>query len=326
MRAKKQKLEHYSPVDSDYFPRYAGIPTFMRLPSTFEYNELNIGILGIPWDGGVTERAGARHGPRSVREASSFNRNEHGTTGVRVFDIVNIADIGDVPTNPVNRNATLESIKNFTKNLLDHNVFPLSVGGDHLVTFPILQGMQEKGPLALVHFDAHTDTWDVDFADEKLTHGTPFRRAVENQLIIPDKMIQIGLRELIHSKNDLKFCRENNISILTMEDIKTNGLKQVIEKIKSVIGDHNTYISFDIDVLDPAFAPGTGTPEVGGLTTHEALLILRGLVGCNIIGSDLVEVAPNLDISNITSLAGATILYELLHLMVYPFVNNAFHT
>ncbi len=302
----------FEPIDSDFSTRYSGIPTFFRLPVANENAAIDVGVFGIPWDGGVTDRPGACLGPRHVRVASAYARQEHGVLGVRPFEACAIADLGDVFVNPVNRDASLLSVRQKVEALRAKRIAPLAVGGDHLCTLPILEGFRKEAPIGLIQFDAHVDTWDVDFANERLTHGTPFRRAIESGFVDPKRMIQIGIREMIHSRADLAFGRANGITCITVEELRRRGIQDTAHFIGETMRGAEVYVSIDIDVLDPAFAPGTGTPEVGGLTTMELMQLVRGLTTLRILGGDVVEVSPPFDSSGITALAAATVLYELL--------------
>ena len=295
-----------------YLPRYAGIPTFMRCPYTDQYDDLDIALIGVPFDGGVTNRTGARHGPREVRNQSSLMRTINQSTGVAPFDICNVADVGDaVPDNPFELVAGHNSIEQFVKGVVDKGVMPISVGGDHSVTLPILRALAKDGPVALVHFDAHCDTGD-DYLGSKFHHGSPFKIAAEEGLIDPKKTIQIGIRGSVTDREIWKFSYESGMRVIHMEEFYDLGVKNIIKEIHELVGDTPAYITFDVDSLDPVYAPGTGTPEIGGYTTLEAQLMIRGLKGLNIIGGDVVEVAPAFDHGSITSLTGASMLFEIL--------------
>ncbi len=307
----------YLPVSGNDLPRFAGIPTFMRLPHVplAEANDVDIGIIGIPWDGGTTNRAGARHGPRQIRDLSTMARNVHHVTGIKPYHIANCADLGDSPVNPIDIEDTLGRIENFYRPLVDKKIRPLSVGGDHLSTLPVMRAICQSGPVGMVHFDAHTDTWDRYFGESKYTHGTPFRRAIEEGLLDPKRTVQIGIRGSLYSDKDKEWGLDQGIRVIEIEEYMDLGVDAVIEEARRVVGDGQTYISFDVDALDPVYAPGTGTPEIGGITTFEAQKMLRGLRHLDLIGADVVEVSPPFDMSGNTAMVAATLMFEILCLM-----------
>lgn len=303
------------PVDAAEVPRFAGHPTFMRLPAVTSAQGLDIALVGIPWDGGTTNRAGARHGPREVRSQSSLMRRAHHVSGVVPFDAANIADVGDLSVNPINLLNGLERIEQGMARIVAAGALPLSVGGDHLTTLPVLRALRGKAPLAMIHFDAHSDTNDSYFGDNPYTHGTPFRRAIEEGLIDPRRVVQIGIRGSVYDPGEHDWARTQGIRIIYMEEFVKRGPAAVMQEARDIVGQSPTYISFDIDSIDPSMAPGTGTPEIGGFTTREAQEMVRLLKGVNIAGADVVEVAPPFDVGGITALAGATIMFELLCVM-----------
>jgi guanidinopropionase len=307
------------PVDGAVTPRFAAPASFMRLPIHADARGLDIAILGIPWDGGTTNRPGARHGPRALREASTLMRRVHPVSLVAPTRLCRIADVGDVAINPVELRATLEAVADRVAELRAGGAWTLAAGGDHLTSLPVLRGIARAapglGPLGMVHFDAHSDTNDSYFGGSRFTHGTPFRRAVEEGLLDPRRVVQIGIRGSLYDPADMDWAREAGIRILTIEECEAMGPDAVAEAARGVVGDRPAYLTFDIDSLDPAFAPGTGTPECGGFTPREAMRILRGLRGLQIVGADLVEVAPPFDPAGITALAGATMMFEILCLM-----------
>jgi len=305
----------FQPPDHTLYPRYSGIPTFMRVPYLENATELDIAMIGIPFDGGVTNRPGARHGPREVRNMSSLIRRVHHVTKVNPFELCRIGDAGDTPVNPVNLLKALNLITNFFEPLAAAGVTPLSCGGDHLITLPIFRAIAKNQPVGMVHFDAHTDTADDAYSGEKLHHGTPFRRAVEEGLLDPKRTIQIGIRGSTSGGDYHQFSHDSGMRVIYIEEFFKIGVDKVIEEARRVIGDNPTYISFDVDGLDPVYAPGTGTPEVGGYTTHDAQCMLRGLRGCYLIGGDVVEVSPPFDPSGNTALVGATLMFEILCLL-----------
>ena len=307
----------FRPISGNVLPRFAGIPTFMRLPhlAPDEAEEVDIGLIGVPWDGGTTNRAGARHGPRQMRDSSTLMRNVHHVTGVRPYELANCADLGDTPVNPVDLEDSLARIQRFFETVHSQGIMPLSAGGDHLVTLPIMRAIAKDGPLGMVHFDAHTDTWDRYFGDYTYTHGTPFRRAIEEGLLDPKRTIQIGIRGGLYTPQDKDWGLEQGIRVIEIEEFFELGAQRVVEEARRVVGEGPTYISFDVDGLDPVYAPGTGTPEIGGFSTHEAQIMLRGLRGLNLIGGDVVEVSPPFDPSGNTALVGVTLMFEILCLL-----------
>jgi guanidinopropionase len=303
------------PVDAALVPRFGAIPTFMRLPHVTDAARLDIALIGVPWDGGTTNRAGARHGPREIRNMSSFMRKVHHVSRIAPYDLARIADFGDAPVNPIDLMDTLGRIEKFYAKVHAAGCLPLSAGGDHLVTLPIYRAIAKGRPIGMVHFDAHSDTNDRYFGDNKYTHGTPFRRAVEEGLLDPKRVVQIGIRGSIYSSDDMEFAESSGMRVVYMEEFAKLGPAKVIEVARRVVGDGPTYISFDVDGLDPVYAPGTGTPEIGGMTTREAQEVVRGLQGLNLVGGDVVEVSPPFDPSGNTALVGATFMFEILCLL-----------
>lgn len=301
----------FQPLDSGKFPRFSGIPTFMRLPVA-DPVDVDIALVGVPFDGGTTNRAGARHGSREIRNQSSLVRRVHHATASAPFDQVRIGDCGDAQVNPLDTMESLDSIAAFFQNIRDAGATPVAAGGDHLITLPILRGLVKGAePVSLIHFDAHSDTYDTIF-NNRYNHGTPFRRAIEEGLIDPKRMVQIGLRGAISDAGNFDFAKESGIRQIFIEEFMERGPKAVMEEARAIVGMTPTYVSFDIDVLDPSFAPGTGTPEIGGISTREAQQMVRLLNGLNVIGADIVEVAPPFDLSGLTALTGATMMFELL--------------
>ena len=313
-------MDHYkkkSPVTGETYqpmlsPRYADISTFMRTPLAAELSDLDIALVGVPYDGATTNRPGARHGPGQIREMSKLIRLVHHVTRVNPYELCRIADVGDVPfSKPHSEEAVSDDIEAFFQQLQTANIIPLAVGGDHLITYPILKALAKEKPIGLIHIDAHTDTWD-DFFGAKLSHGTPFRRADEDGLLDPTRTVQIGIRGAHVSTASWDYSVEKGMRIIYIEEFEKMGVEAVIAETRRIVGDGPTYISFDIDALDPSFAPGTGTPEVGGMTTREAQALLRGFRGLNLIGADVVEVAPPFDSTGNTALVAATMMYEIL--------------
>jgi len=297
-------------------PRYVGIPTFMRAPFASDPSDLDIALIGIPYDGAVTNRPGARHGPREIRNVSSQMRAIHHVTRINPFALCRVGDVGDVPLSRVYEvEASLHEIADFCGLVCEAGAVPLSAGGDHSISLPLLRAVSHgAGPVGLVHLDAHTDTWD-EFMHCRYNHGTPFRRAVEEGLLDPARTVQIGIRGAQNTTEGWDYSAECGMRVMFIEEAVALGPEAVATAARRVVGDGPTYISFDIDCLDPAFAPGTGTPEVGGFTPLQVQGILRGLRGLHLVGADVVEVCPPFDPTGGTALLGATILYELLCLL-----------
>ncbi len=308
--------QRFHPITGSVVPRFAGIATLMRLPLVAMDSELlkdvDIGLVGVPWDGGTTNRAGARHGPRQVRDISTMVRNVNRASGIKPFSICNCADLGDTPVNPVDLMDSLKRIQGFFEQVQAAGIAPLSIGGDHLISLPILRTLAKSAPVGMVHFDAHTDTWDRYFGDFKYTHGTPFRRAVEEGVLDPRRTVQIGIRGALYNDAEDTWGQQQGIRVIDIDEVHRLGIDGVIAEARRVVGDGPTYVSFDVDALDPVYAPGTGTPEIGGLTTLEAQRMVRGLQGLNLVGGDVVEVSPPFDPSGNTALVAATMAFEIL--------------
>ena len=293
-------------------PRYTGIPTFMRTPYGEDWAQLDIGLVGVPFDGGVTNRTGARHGPREIRNQSSLIRKMNQSSGIDPHALCTIADVGDAwVQSPFNLETGLDEIQQFFEVIHQHNVVPVSAGGDHSITLPIFRAIAADRPVGMVHFDAHCDTGD-DYLGSKFHHGAPFRRAVEEGLLDPRRTIQIGIRGSLNDSDVWQFSHDTGMRVVYMEEFYDLGVKAVIEEARRVVGSGPTYISFDVDGLDPVYAPGTGTPEVGGFSSVEAQFMIRGLRGLHLIGGDVVEVSPPFDPSGNTALVGATMMFEIL--------------
>ncbi|WP_299913257.1 agmatinase [uncultured Paracoccus sp.] len=310
--------EKYLPLSSDIVPRYAGLATFMRLPHVpLEAAEnLDIGIVGIPWDSGTTNRAGARHGPRQVREMSALMRRYHPALDISPYELANCADLGDAPVNPLEIVGTLDGLTEHYSAIVQRGITPLSAGGDHLVTLPILRALAKKhGPLGMIQFDAHSDLWDEYFGGSKYAHGTPFRRAIEEGVLDPNRLVQIGLRGGLYSPEDNAWGVAQGVHQFSIEEVDERGISAIMADAVRILGNGKTYVTFDIDCLDPAFAPGTGTPEIGGFTPLQAQKMVRSLRGMNLVGADVVEVSPPFDPGGRTALAGATMMFELLCLL-----------
>ena len=293
-------------------PRFGGIATFMRLPGTTAPTDLDVAVVGVPLDTGTSNRPGARFGPRGIRDESVLLRPYNMATRAAPFDSLRIDDTGDVAASPYDLMAAVEAIEDHFDGLLDDDVITASMGGDHTVVLPILRSMAKKhGPVGLVHVDAHTDINDT-MVGSKVAHGTPFRRAVEEGLLACDRVVQIGVRGTGYAADDFDWSREQGFRVVQAEECWYRSLEPLMAEGRDQLGEGPVYLSFDIDGLDPAFAPGTGTPEVGGLTMPQALEVVRGCRGLDLVGCDLVEVAPIYDTSGMTSLVGANLLYEML--------------
>lgn len=307
--------EFPQPLSGLVAPRFAEMATFMRLPVERDPRKVDIALVGVPWDGGTTNRAGARHGPREIRNMSTLMRRVHHVTRVAPYELCRVADHGDAPVNPTDLMASLTSIESFFAELHAAGAAPVSAGGDHLITLPILRAVARKRPVGLVHFDAHSDTNDSYFGGAKYTHGTPFRRAVEEGLVDPRRIVQIGVRGSMYAADEKDWAESVGIRIIHIEEFFQRGPEKVIAEARRIVADGETYVSFDVDALDPVYAPGTGTPEIGGFSTAEAQRMIRGLGGLNLIGGDVVEVAPPFDLAGNTALVGATLMFEILSVL-----------
>ena len=310
----------FQPVSGMDLPRFAGVPSFMRLPHVApdhpRFDEVEIGLIGVPWDSGTTNRPGPRHGPRQLRDLSTMIRAENGSTGVRPFEAANCADLGDVGPNPADIEDSMTRITAFYDRVRAAGIRPLTAGGDHLSSLPILRALAKDGPLGMIHFDSHTDLFHSYFDGTMYTHGTPFRRAVEEGLLDPKRVVQIGIRGTAYDREDREFGESVGVRIIPIEEYFARGAADVMAEAREIVGAGATYVSYDIDFVDPAFAPGTGTPEVGGPNSFEALLVARLLTGVNIVGADLVEVSPPFDQTGGTAFLGVSIMFEMLCAMV----------
>ncbi|BBU58875.1 agmatinase [Mameliella alba] len=310
----------FHPVSGFDLPRFAGVPTFMRLPHLTpdhpRFKDVQIGLVGVPWDSGTTNRPGPRHGPRQLRDASTMIRAQHAANGMRPFEAANCADLGDVGPNPADIPDSMARITAFYTQLRQAGIRPLTAGGDHLTSLPVLRALAKDGPLGMVHFDSHTDLFHSYFGGTMYTHGTPFRRAVEEGLLDPKRVIQIGIRGTMYDSEDRDFAAANGIRIVPIEEFFARGVAEVMEEARATVGSAPCYVSYDIDFVDPTFAPGTGTPEVGGPNSYQALQVCRELEGLDIVGADLVEVSPPFDQSGGTAFLGVSIMFELLCAML----------
>src|SRR5262245_25539980 len=315
----EQPTSPIQPVSGTLVPRYAGAPTFARLPELRDVDRCDIAILCIPFDAGTSYRPGARFGPLAVRQASRHLRTHyHPTHDVEPFLVQQAADAGDVTCNPFNIEEAISQIETAAKDLLGKVRGLISIGGDHTIALPLLRAVNHhRGKVALVHFDAHLDTWETYFG-APYTHGTPFRRAAEEGLFIDERSMHIGIRGPLYTREDLKKDAALGFKVVHCDEFQgEGGINRIIDRIRSVVRESPLYLSIDIDVLDPAHAPGTGTPEIAGMTSRELIGVLRGLAGLQLIGADVVEVAPAYDHAEITALAAATVVYELISLFGY---------
>ena len=305
-------------------PRFAGVVTFFRLPHLTDPTGLDIAVCGVPFDGGITNRTGARHGPRQVREMThSHIRPFHPTTNRSPFEMCTAADLGDVPINPIVQKDSLQSIEDFFARIHAAGAIPLAAAGDHLISLPILRAIARDRPVGMVHFDAHTDTYDAVFGESPAyDNGTPFRRAVEEALVDPKRVIQIGIRGPRFSADDLAFSLESGMRVVEIEEYFALGNEGVAAEARRVVGDGPTYVSFDVDGLDAVFVPGTGALEIGGYAPRDAQVMIRGLRGLDIIGADMVEVSPPLAPLGGTARVGANMMFELSNVMAEAVVNR----
>ena len=305
----------HTPLDAMEYPRFEGIRTFMRLPHTTNLNNVNFLIAGIPFDTGATFRVGARFGPSGIRDNSLLLRPYNPAQDIEVFKYCSGIDYGDIPIVPGYLPESHKLIEKETACLFQPNIVPIFMGGDHSISLPILRSIKKKhGPVGLIHFDAHSDLWN-GYYDNKDTHGTPFRRAIEEKLIDPSISCQIGLRGPLYDKNDFSMSEDAGLLSITGPELHSMGIQKALSLVKNRIGNKKAYLTFDIDFIDPAFAPGTGTPEAGGFTGYDAISFVRGLKEINFIGFDMVEVMPPYDPAHITSLLAANIIYEFISLI-----------
>ena len=299
-------------VDATQMPRYGGIATFAHLPQISEVSDVDVAIVGVPFDTGVSYRPGARFGPNHVRESSRLLRPYNPAANVSPFATQQVVDAGDIAANPFDIEEAISSIHKSYDQLSERAKKIVTIGGDHTITLPILRSLKAKhGAISVVHFDAHLDTWDSYFGAD-YTHGTTFRRASEEGLLDPEGCMHIGIRGPLYAAKDLTDDKALGFQIFSSVEFQDLGVNAAIEKMKARVGKRPVYISIDIDVLDPAHAPGTGTPEAGGLTSRELLSVLRATAGMNVIGADIVEVAPAYDHAQITGIAASHVMYELI--------------
>ncbi len=308
-------MKSMAPVNSLQSPRFSGIKTFMRLPYSDGKNSYDFSVIGVPFDTGSTYRIGARFGPQAIRNISTILRSHHIKNDISVFDYCSGSDCGDLPVNPGYIEDSYEMIENSLMPFLEQGTIPILMGGDHSITLPELRAVTKKhGPVALVQFDAHLDTGNEYFG-RRYNHGTVFRRAVEEKLIIASHSIQVGIRGSVYSKEDLKGSKSLGLELIPAFECREIGIEKVLQRIRKRVGRKKVFITFDIDFVDPAYAPGTGTIEVGGFNSWEALRFVGGLDGMNFVGFDLVEVLPAYDPTEITAALGATIMFEFISLI-----------
>jgi agmatinase len=319
-------MNRYEPANSFETPRFSGVRTFMRLPNVRDLHNSDAAIVGVPFDTATTFRVGARFGPEAIRSVSHLLRPYNPSQDISIFDELSVIDYGDLPVVPGYIEESYTTIAQGLKPIhRAGGVVPIVLGGDHSIALAELRAAESvHGALALVHFDSHPDTWDSYFG-QKHTHGTPFRRAVEEGLLRPENSIQIGMRGSLFDSGDWNDARELGFELISTDEVREQGISQTISRIRERIADSKAYVSFDVDFVDPAYAPGTGTPEVGGFTSREAQEFIRGLAGMNIVGCDVVEVYPAYDPAQITALLAANVAYELLSLIAARRRDKAAH-
>lgn len=312
----EEQVNPVGPVDATQVPRFAGFATFARLPRLEDVSGADVAVLGVPFDSGVSYRPGARFGPAAVREASRLLRPYHPSLDIAPFESIQVVDAGDVAANPFDIGAAIHAIEERAGRLLDGGTRLVALGGDHTIALPMLRAVSARhGPLALLHFDAHLDTWDTYFG-AAFTHGTPFRRAFEEGLLDTQAVTHVGIRGPLYGREDLDEDARMGFGIFTSADVLRTGVDQIVEALCERVADRPLYVSVDIDVLDPAHAPGTGTPEAGGMTSRELLELVRGLAGrTRLVGADVVEVAPPYDHAELTAIAASHVVYDLIALL-----------
>ncbi len=313
--SKNESHENIGPPDASLTPRFAGLSTFARLPRIDEVSHIDVAVLGVPFDSGVSYRPGARFGPSHIRDSSRLLRPYNPAQDVEPFKSQQVVDAGDLGCNPFNIDEAISTIQVGARALLSQGARLMTIGGDHTIALPLLREMAAvHGPVSVVHFDAHLDTWDTYFG-APITHGTPFRRASEEGLLDLEGCMHVGIRGPLYGPQDLLDDKHLGFAVITADDIEQDGVSTAIERMQARILDRPVYVSIDIDVLDPAFAPGTGTPEAGGMTSRELLRMVRAFAGMNLVSADLVEVAPAYDHAQITGIAASHMAYELISAM-----------
>ncbi|MFC7397761.1 agmatinase [Chelatococcus sp. GCM10030263] len=311
----------YEPVDASEFPRFSDVATFLRTKRADMSKDIDIGLVGVPFDLGLNFRGGPREAPGAVRQASRVIRRIHPTSGVQPYKLCNVADLGDAPVNPINLDKSVKQIEQFFVNMLSLGIRPISVGGDHTIPTPILRGLARAEPVGILQIDSHSDTLDELFGT-KVNHATFMRRALEEGLIDPKRVVQIGLRGSRFSEDDIAFGYEAGFTVITFDEYEEMGRAKVIETIRDVLGTGRTYMTIDIDGLDPSFCPGTPVPEIGGLTPRDCQMIIRSIRGVDLVGADISEVAPCYDPTGITAVTAANLMFELLCVMAERVASN----
>lgn len=304
----------YEPVDASQTPRFSDVATFLRTKRVEPVEELDIGLVGVPFDLGLNYRSGPRDAPAAVRDASRLIRKVHPTSDIQPYKLCNIADIGDAPINPLNKDETIDRIADFYADLKGKNIRPVSIGGDHTIPTPILRGLASDGPVGIFQIDSHADTLD-EMCGTKVNHATFMRRGLEEGLIDPKRVVQIGLRGSRFSPEDIQFGYDAGFTIITFDEYEEMGRSAALARIKETLGTGPTYATIDIDGLDPAFCPGTPVPEIGGITPRDAQVMIRALQGIDLIGADISEVAPCYDPTGITSITAANLMFEFVCVM-----------
>ncbi|MDA7965373.1 agmatinase [Ruegeria sp.] len=304
----------YEPVDAAVVPRFSDVATFLRTQRVDMNEEIDIGLVGVPFDIGLNYRGGPREAPAAVRQASRIIRKVHPTSGIQPYKMCNIADLGDAPINPLNKDESIETIEKFYADLTALNIRPISVGGDHTIPTPILRGIARQEPVGILQIDSHADTLD-EMCGTKVNHATFMRRGLEEGLIDPKRVVQLGLRGTRFSPDDIAYGYEAGFTIITYDEYEEMGRAAAIAKINEVLGTGRTYMTIDIDGLDPSYCPGTPVPEIGGITPRDAQVIIRALEGVDLVGADISEVAPCYDPTGITCITAANLMFELLCVM-----------
>ena len=304
----------YEPVDASKVARFSDVATFMRTRRVDMNADIDIGLVGVPFDIGLNYRGGPREAPGAVRQASRIIRKVHPTTGIEPYRLCNIADIGDAPVNPLNKDESIDAIEAFFASLGELKIRPIAVGGDHTIPTPIMRGLVRNGPVGILHVDAHSDTLD-ELCGTKINHATFMRRVYEEGLIDPSRVVQLGLRGSRFSADDISYGHEKGLTVITFEDFEEMGRARVVEKIRETLGTGRTYLSIDIDGLDPSYCPGTPVPEIGGLTPRDMQVIIRALDRVDLIGADISEVAPCYDPTGITTVTAANLMFEIACVM-----------
>ena len=312
----------YEPVDAAVVPRFSDVATFLRTQRVDMNEEIDIGFVGVPFDIGLNYRGGPREAPAAVRQASRIIRKAHPTSGIEPYKMCNIADLGDAPINPLNKDESIESIEKFYTDLTALNIRPISVGGDHTIPTPILRGIARQEPVGILQIDSHADTLD-EMCGTKVNHATFMRRGLEEGLIDPKRVVQLGLRGTRFSPDDIAYGYEAGFTIITYDEYEEMGRAATIAKINEVLGTGRTYMTIDIDGLDPSYCPGTPVPEIGGITPRDAQVIIRALQGVDLVGADISEVAPCYDPTGITCITAANLLFELLCVMSHAVAQKA---